>query len=124
MGARGAVGVDNSLGQQILDGIMALWHIGREEVIKSTVFTDEDDDMLDRTVGMYSFLSLERPGERSTQTELKHGHGDESNAQTMDRLCNDLLQGHAFSFSRQLRRGLQQAEREWSVRVTEGLLHR
>jgi len=42
------VGIDDPLGQQVLDGFAVLGDIRRKQMIEGAVFTDENDQVLDR----------------------------------------------------------------------------
>ena len=77
----------------------ALGDVGGEKVIEGAIFADQHDDVLDGRAGVRFFLlmGLQRGCERAPQAELEHGHGDESNAKTMQSFCCCVLQCHAFS---------------------------
>ncbi len=50
--ARRAVGVDNSLRQQVMDlFFLVLRNVGGEEMIEAAIFADDDDDVFDRRCG-------------------------------------------------------------------------
>jgi len=59
MRARSTVGVDDPLGEQVGDGVVALRNIRGEDVIESAVFSDENDDMLDWRTRLSFFLGLD-----------------------------------------------------------------
>ena len=42
-----AVGLDDALGEQIGDCLAFLWRVGTVDMVKGTIFTDDDDDVLD-----------------------------------------------------------------------------
>jgi len=63
-----AIRVDDSFGEQILDGFAALGDVGGEEVIKGAVLADQDDDVLDGGCGCENFPGLEG--------RLPEGHPD------------------------------------------------
>ena len=69
-----------------------LWLVGSKEVIESSVFSDDHDDVLDGSAGGFYFLCLKCASERATQAELKYGHRDKSGAKTAETFRNDLLQ--------------------------------
>src|SRR5260370_38318258 len=73
--------------------------VGGKEVIIRSVFSDDYDDVLDGGAGGFFLLGLKSADERTTEAELKHGHSDKSDAQTVQTSRNDLLQGHPISSS-------------------------
>src|SRR5260221_1034415 len=91
MTAGSAIRVDDSFGEQILDGFAALGDVGGEEVIKGAVLADQDDDVLDGGAGVRIFLGLKGCCQRTTQTELENGQRDESNAKPVQRFCDYLF---------------------------------
>ncbi len=63
-----------------------LWLVGGKEVIESSVFSDDHDDVLDGSARGCYFLGLKGASERATQAELKYGHRDESDAKCVQGL--------------------------------------
>jgi hypothetical protein len=53
-------------------------------VVKRAVFADDHDDVFDGAASVLFLSGLKSARERATQTELKDGQGDESNAKTME----------------------------------------
>jgi hypothetical protein len=86
--AGSAVRLDDSLREQVADGLAVLGHVGREQVIKRAVFADEDDNVFDGAVGtrfiMIVLLRLERDDERCSQAELEYGYADKSYAKSLN----------------------------------------
>ena len=56
IGTGGTVCLDDAFGQEVRDCGVFLRDVGRENVIKSAVFTDEDNDMLNRRFGFWCLL--------------------------------------------------------------------
>jgi hypothetical protein len=48
MRTRRAVVVDDSLAEQVVDGLAGFRLVGAEQIVEGVVFTDDDNDMLDR----------------------------------------------------------------------------
>ncbi len=91
MMAGSAIRVDDSFGEQILDGFAAFGNVGGKEVVKGAVLADQDDDVLDGGAGVRIFLGLEGGCQRATQTELENGQRDESKAKSVQSFCDYLF---------------------------------
>src|SRR5690349_9510725 len=58
VGARRAIRVDDAFGEKIANSFSAiLRHVGGEDVIEAAIFTDDDDDMLNRAGGLDAIAS-------------------------------------------------------------------
>jgi hypothetical protein len=49
--ARGAIGIDNAFGKQVVYGLACSGNIGSEDVIEAAVLTEDNDHVLDRRDG-------------------------------------------------------------------------
>lgn len=94
-----AVGIDDVLGEQVLDCIAAGRDVGGEEVIECAVLADQDDGMFDRTLsGMFVFIWIWQWGSQSRpKADLEDRERYQALAQNVPQLRHTCSQRHFSS---------------------------
>ena len=58
VGSRSAIGFDDAFREQVPNCLVALGHVGGENVVEAAIFTDDHDDVFNRRGGLGIRLGL------------------------------------------------------------------